>query len=163
MPFIGEASSITPGQKVTHGLQVGDLSTFNDLKDSTKHVLFASPTLSWSPGYPVAYSLEGGIWGVNSNTSYSATLDVVPSGGSVDYVVGAKLYYTVHNEALLSYMIYVSPKYDLTTGDALLEYGFNPNYTITQKVLLSITLGQQATVSGTATFGCAGIIYLFQK
>jgi hypothetical protein len=129
-----------------------------------RHVPYASVSGNYSPGYKVSYSAEAGSWGTTSNTSYGGTFDVVPnSDGSVGYWVGAKLYYTVHAEERLCYMVYVAPKGRLDQKQGLLEYGFNPNYTLSPRTLLSVTLGQQVYASSASTFGSLGVIYFLRK
>jgi hypothetical protein len=132
--------------------------------DTTKHVAYFSPSISWTPGAPVSYSFEAGSWGLASNTSYGATFDVVPYDGKVDYWLGAKLYYTLHSEPTLSYFLYIAPKTNINRREGLLEFGFNPNYTLSKHLLLGVTLGEQVYAGGNNTvFGSLGLVYLFSK
>lgn len=129
-----------------------------------RHRAFISPSGSWTPGYTPSFSLEAGTWGMSSFTSFSAVVDAVPVDRRLQYVVGPKAYWTAYNAEKLCYMFFVSPKYNTTTKEGLLEYGINPNYTLGYDYLLSVTLGQQFYENGsTSTFGSVGIIYLFHK
>lgn len=130
-----------------------------------KHRAFIYAGTNWAPGYQLSYSAEVGTWGMSSNASFSATYDAVPSGNTITSYVGAKAYYTVHSEQKLCYMVYIAPKVALNSEKTqLVEYGFNPNYTLTNDLLLAVTLGNQAyNASPWNPFVSGGIIYLFRK
>ena len=139
------------------------VTCFAQSSDSTRHVPFASVSSNYTPGLPLSFGAEAGIWGTKANTSYAATFDVMPNGRSeTAYYLGAKLYYTVFNSEKLQYMVYVSPKARLNAKEGMLEYAFNPYYTLCPNALLGVAVGQQVTRTGTNTFGGLSLVYLFR-
>ncbi len=133
----------------------------------SKHRMFVYAGANYTPHNVLSYSGEAGVWGMTSNTSFSATFDAVPTGigDKITPWVGAKAYWTVHSENKLCYMLYLAPKTSVdNTNQQCLEYGFNPNYTLSKDLLLAVTLGQQYYFkSTTTTFGSIGLILLLNK
>ncbi len=118
---------------------------------------------NYSPGSVLGYSAEAGTWGCKSNTSYSATFDVVPQGkGTVQLWVGGKAYFTVHSEDKLQYMVYIAPKFSLEkVPGQVIEWGFNPNYVLNNNFLLGLTVGSQSTATTPLNwFTSIGFVYL---
>jgi len=157
-------------KKVLLALLVSAISfatSFAQTTDTTQpaHRAFIYAGTNFAPHSNLSYSAEIGTWGMTSNTSFSATFDVVPVNGVLHDWIGAKTYYTVHSEAKLCYMVYVAPKYALDgSKDQLIEFGFNPNYTLNKNFLLGITLGDQAYAgSPWNLFVSAGIVFLIPK
>ena len=131
------------------------------------HQAFVYVGTNFSPGGLLSYSAEVGTWGQKSNTSFSATFDAVPSYGTstLKYWGGIKAYYTVHSEDKLCYMFYVAPKVSLDKAhDQLIEFGFNPNYTLAKWCLLGVTIGDQCTATSQWNmFTSVGFVFLLPK
>lgn len=140
---------------------VGNSQTINPVK----HEAYISPSTSWSPNNNLSYSVEAGTWGIVSNTSFGVTFDAVPNAGKFNYYLGGKAYYTVHNEDKLCYMVYVAPKFNVNDQkDQIIEFGFNPNYTLSKSVLFGVTLGNQVnTNSQWNWFIGGGFVFLLKK
>lgn len=135
-----------------------------EVDNGPKHRAYVNPSVSWTPGYKPSYTLEAGTWGMSSYTSFGGIIDVVVVDRRAQYWVGVKPYYTIFQNEKLTYMLYVAPKYNLTTGSTMLEYGINQNYTLSKDWLLGVTLGNQLTEDGNnMTFLSLGILYLFPK
>lgn len=130
-----------------------------------KHRAFLYVGTNFMPHQNLSYSAELGTWGITSHTSFSATFDVVPVNGVLHDWIGVKAYYTVHGEQKLCYMFYAAPKYALDgSKDQLIEFGFNPNYSLNDNVLLSITLGNQSfATSPWNLFLSGGFVFLLPK
>lgn len=133
-----------------------------------KHQAFVYAGTNFAPNQKETYSFEFGAWGMSSNTSFSATYDVEPIAGKAIMWVGAKAYWTVHSESKLCYMFYLAPKHCITGGQGtstdLIEFGFNPNYTLSKNILFGITVGDQAFYNSQWNlFGSAGFVFLFDK
>ena len=135
------------------------------------HQTFIYVGTNFAPNSLLSYSGELGIWGIKSNTSFSGTLDFVPIESNIQTWIGAKAYYTFHTEDKLCYMIYIAPKFCIDKGlstnksiDQVLEFGFNPNYTLNKYFLLSVTLGNQVTaISQLNIFSSIGFVFLLPK
>lgn len=134
-------------------------------KELPGHRAFIYAGTNFMPQQNLSYSSEFGTWGIKSNLSYSATFDFVPQFGTNHYYVGAKAYYTLHNEDAFSLMSYLAPKFAVDgTGDQIIEFGVNPNYTLNNDFLLAVTLGNQVyNTSQWNFFASVGVIYLFRK
>lgn len=130
-----------------------------------KHQAFFYVGTNFAPHQSETYSLELGTWGITSNTSFSITYDFLPRVGIQSWI-GAKAYWTVHSENKLCYMVYLAPKHGLNGGQQndLLEFGFNPNYTINKNILFGVTVGNQALYNSPLNlFGSVGFVFLFNK
>ena len=58
----------------------------------------------------------------------------------------------------------MAPKYNLNTDKTLLEFGFNPYYSLTNDVLLGVTIGNQVCENSPLNlFGSVGFVYLLPK
>lgn len=122
--------------------------------------------VGYTPSKIASISLEAGYWGIASSTSFSLTYDAVKDlnqGTTVSHYVGFKPYFTVHDDAELSHMVYVMPKVNVNNlEDNLLEFGYNPNYKIGKDALISVTLGNQVlSNSQWNLFTSLGYIRLF--
>ena len=135
--------------------------------EQPKHQGFVYVGTNYSPGYPLSYSAEVGTWGQKASTSYSIVFDAVPSYGTstLKYFIGPKMYFTTHSEDKICYMVYIAPKVSLDKAhDGLIEFGFDPYYTISKTVLFGVTIGDQVTTSGQWNlFGSAGFVFLLPK
>lgn len=107
------------------------------------------------PPYSYGYSVETGLWGIESPVSFGITADLVHNANTyhiknndsvivdkyMTYWFGFKVYGTIYQNKTSCYMLYVAPKTDITHG--LIEIGFNPNYTINKHMLMSVSLSDQ--------------------
>lgn len=133
---------------------------------TNKHSPFASYGMGWTPNSDISYSAEVGTWGTKSPTSFSATFDI--SRNTLEYQtvskwIGAKAYYTVLEKNRITYMVYIKQAIQIdNVKKTLLEFGFNPNYTLRKDLLLGVTVGNQA-ISGSQwnLFSSLGFVYLF--
>lgn len=137
-------------------------------KETPKHRAFVSASGNWQPGYNPSYSFEAGSWGMTSPTTYSAVVDVVPNyfnGGQTKVFVGAKAYWTIGAPGKMCYMFYVAPKVQADSlKNGLIEFGFNPYYTLSNDLLLGVAVGNQTYDSSPWNiFGSLGIVYLFRN
>lgn len=151
---------------ITLVMSIITMTTFAQT-ESPKHRPFVYGGLGWTPSQDLSYSVEAGTWGITSPTSFSATFDAtrnVSAPSKLDYWVGAKAYYTVYSVPTICYMVYVAPKMKLDgSNTTLIEYGFNPNYTLNDDLLLGVTLGNQSLAGSPMNmFVSAGFIYMFK-
>lgn len=110
---------------------------------------FAFLGSSADPMNNYALSFEAGVWGTAKATSYSITYDrMVSSTGTGSNWVGIKPYFTIFDNGEISYMLYTSPKINVESGERMIEFGFNPNYTVSNNLLFGVTLGNQVTPTG---------------
>lgn len=145
---------------------------------SKKHVPYLSIGLNFAPKTTNSTSIEGGTWGITSNTTFGVTYDFVPSnytnsnGVMKNYLaqwLGAKAYWTTHSETKLCYMVYVAPKICVNTkpgmNKELIEFGFNPYYNISKKLLFGVCIGNQILGNDSQwnMFLSGGFTYLFIK
>lgn len=135
-----------------------------EVKQPNQRPFVALGTTYSSVTLPV--SVEVGKWGIASPLSYSLSVDYYHYNKSYQELwAGPKLYYTVYNndEYKVCYMLYMSPKIDLkNTDNQLLEFGFNPNYMLTDDLLLGVTFGNTAyRTSQLNLFMSVGFVYLF--
>ena len=131
-----------------------------------KHQAFVYIGMNYAGPATASYSVETGSWGMSSNTSFSVVADVVPHGikEQTTQWLGIKAYYTFHSEDKLCYMFYIAPKKSLNSTTELIEFGFNPNYTLSKNILLGIILGNQSfTGNEMNVFMSAGLVFLFNK
>ena len=136
------------------------------------HSPFASYGMSWTPNSDLTYSGEVGTWGTKSPTSFSITFDaarnVLKGGTDTNPLftkwVGVKAYYTIFEREKICYMLYGKQAVQLNnTQTTLLEFGFNPNYTLSKHLLLGFTIGNQALQNSQWNlFSSLGVVYLFQ-
>ena len=116
-----------------------------------KHVGYLSAGFNYSPRSSNSLSIEGGTWGITSNTTFGVTYDIVPiSIGGKNYYsqwAGVKAYWTTHSETKLCYMVYVALKTCINSKQGmeheLIEFGFNPYYTISKHTLFGVCIGDQ--------------------
>ena len=135
-----------------------------------KHAPYFSIGANFSPKSPNSLSIEGGTWGISSNTSFGSTCDMVPrndKNGTYQVWVGAKAYYTTHSEAKLCYMYYIAPKVCVNNKEGeskeLIEFGFNPYYTLNKNILFGMAVGNQYLGSDSPwnMFLSGGFTFLF--
>lgn len=151
-------------QSLHHNRATDSLKVAPAVVTPPHHRKYIAPAAYWTPGHNLDYSLEAGIWGVASNTSFAGIFDLVSTDHKLQPVIGAKSYCTSFNGAKLSYMFYVAPKYNLSSHRGILEYGVNRNYNVARDVLVSITIGSQLMESGSSTtFGSLGLILFHTK
>lgn len=135
----------------------------------TKHDPFASYGMGWTPNKDLTYSGEVGVWGNTSPTSFSLTFDATRSVARRDASmfskwVGVKAYYTVFSGPKICYMLYAKEALQLgNSSESLLEFGFNPNYTLSDSWLLGVTVGNQV-IAGSQwnMFSSIGLVYLLK-
>jgi hypothetical protein len=163
---------------------IGFGANAQETKLQKRHSPYISAGMNWAPKSANSASFEAGTWGMSANTSFGVTYDFVPTsftyanGASVNigqYTaqwLGVKAYWTVHSEDKLCYMLYMSPKVcvhnmknedgSYSSSKELLEFGFNPNYTITKNILLGVTVGNQYLGSDSPLnlFASGGFIFL---
>lgn len=114
------------------------------------------------------FSGELGVWGTTKVTSYSVTFDVVNQPSvNTSYWVGIKPYFTAFDNGKISYMLYFQPKFNvnnegLNIKERLIEVGFNPNYTVSNNVLLGLTFGGQIDKTN-AFYPFVGIGFIILK
>lgn len=136
-----------------------------------QHSPFASYGMSWTPNSDLTYSGEVGTWGTKSSTSFSVTFDASRNAakGYSDTSplftkwMGVKAYYTLPGGGpKLCYMVYAKEAVQLdNSSNSLLEFGFNPNYTLSNHFLLGATIGNQALQgSQWNLFSSLGVVYL---
>jgi hypothetical protein len=137
--------------------------TKNSLVEGRRPFVFAGSSMD--PSKNLSLSAEAGVWGISKATSYSLTFDAVTNTGvetPYTYWVGVKPYFTIFDNGKISYMLYVMPKFNTKDfSQNIIEFGFNPNYTINDNILLALTMGNQVTsVSQWNMFFGAGFIFL---
>lgn len=143
-----------------------------DQPPAARHSAFASYGMGWTANQDLTYSGEVGTWGTKSPTSFSITFDAsrnVAKGHSdtnplFTKWMGAKAYYTIPGgDSKLCYMLYVKEAVQLdSTSNSLTEFGFNPNYTLSNHLLLGVTIGNQTLANSPWNlFTSVGIVYLF--
>jgi hypothetical protein len=147
---------------------------------SPKHVGYFSAGLNYSPKSQNSISVEGGVWGISSNTTFGATYDFVPGNYVINkgkdtlinywaQWVGVKAYWTTHSESKLCYMVYVAPKICINAKEGmnheLIEFGFNPYYSINKYILFGVCIGDQYIGSDSPwnIFINGGFTFLFFK
>jgi len=125
-----------------------------------KHAAYISVGSNYSPKTQNSYSVEAGTWGIASNTTFGMTYDFVPGdyniirNGAPDVLknytaqwLGAKAYWTTHSEEKLCYMVYIAPKICVNSHEGmdreLIEFAFNPYYTLHKNVLFGLAIGNQ--------------------
>jgi hypothetical protein len=135
-----------------------------------KHAPFIAAGVGYNPNKEFSKSFEAGTWGTTSPTSFSATFDIVTAPNaegtrSTSYWVGIKPWFTVGEKEKLVYMVYMAPKVQVNGDNAmLLEVGFNPNYVLSNSVLLGVTIGNQSLQGSPLNpFAGVGLVYLFKK
>jgi uncharacterized protein (DUF849 family) len=124
--------------------------------------LFTSIGGSADPSNNTALSLEAGVWGMEKATSYSITFDHMRGSGTQSNWIGIKPYFTIFDNGKISYMLYTSPKFNLTNfSERIIEFGFNPNYVVNKNILFGVTMGNQITSSSQWNmFIGAGFVFL---
>lgn len=123
--------------------------TGNKLFDGRRPFLFMGT--STDPLKNLSLSGEIGVWGIQKSTSYSLTFDAVTNTGvetPYSYWVGVKPYFTIFDNGKISYMLYAMPKFNTRDfNQNIIEFGFNPNYTVNDNILFAVTAGNQVTSS----------------
>lgn len=111
----------------------------------------------------MSYSLEGGIWGKESKTSFAALFTYTPV--SEDISIGVKPYYTIQQSKRFSTMIYIAPQVRVTHDVMFaMEEGIGVNYTLHKNLLFGIygSLQHSREIDLTPQLS-ACFIYLFNK
>jgi hypothetical protein len=146
-------------------LMISSLSVVAQTEDAPSKRPFVYGGVGYTPTNDLTYSVEAGCWGITSPTSFSVTFDGVRTtmqSSKLDYWIGIKTYFTTYSDSSVSYMFYIAPKVSTGSGDLLIEYGLNPNYTLGKNTLLALTIGNQVTKkSPTNIFVSLGIIQMF--
>lgn len=145
------------------------LLSFTTFAQTAKHVPYASPSVGWTPAQDLTYSFEAGIWGTSSPTSFAITFDAgknisVQPAGDFSKWIGLKAYYDMKDLDKISYYTYAAMKMKMDNSkESIIEFGFNPCYTLSKRWLASITLGNQITsTSQWNMFISGGFLYLFK-
>lgn len=120
-----------------------------------------------TPSKDISLSAEAGYWGIESSTSFALTYEAGFNATSdtkeFSHWVGFKPYFTVLDNKEISLMVYLTPKFNTQDfGNAVVEYGFNPNYKVGNDYLISTTIGNQTSrTSQLSIFTSVGLIRLF--